>query len=217
MAGESAKKLRLLIVDDHNLVRNGLKAILSSFPEIQSIDEANNGEEAVKKAIALKPDLILMDIQMPKMDGLEALKAIKKVLPQTKIVMLTIINEEDIVSEAIKLGANGYLVKNSTKEELQKVINKVAEGSTYVSPEMAMGLIKSLVDVKTQPVKKQLTPREIQILQLMAEGKTNKEIAHALNLSEQTVKTHAKKIFRKMEVADRAQAVAEGLRKHLVK
>lgn len=211
------KKLRLLVVDDHALVRDGLKAILSSLPRIQSIDEASNGEEAIKKASSLKPDLILMDIQMPKMDGLEALKTIKKSSPQTKIVMLTIFNEPELISQAIKLGADGYLAKNSTKEELGKVITEVTEGKTYVSPEAAADLIKSLMKEKSLPTRKELTPREIEILQLIAEGKTNKEIAYVLNLSEQTVKTHARKIFQKMNVADRAQAVAEGIRRGIVK
>lgn len=217
MAGDLTKKLRLLIVDDHTLVRDGLKAILSSFPEIESIYEAKDGVEAVEVASSIKPDLILMDVQMPKMNGLEALKAIKKNLPQTKVLMLTILNNKEIVSEAVKFGAEGYLVKNSSKEELRKAINKVIEGKTYVSPEAAMGVIKNLVEERSLLPEKKLTPRELEILQLMAEGKTNKEIAYELSLSEQTVKTHAKKIFRKMGAADRAQAVAEGLRRHLVK
>lgn len=217
MAGDLTKKLRLLIVDDHTLVRDGLKAILSSFPEIESIYEAKDGVEAVEVASSIKPDLILMDVQMPKMNGLEALKAIKKNLPQTKVLMLTILNNKEIVSEAVKFGAEGYLVKNSSKEELRKAINKVIEGKTYVSPEAAMGVIKNLVEERSLLPEKKLTPRELEILQLMAEGKTNKEIAYELSLSEQTVKTHAKKIFRKMGAADRAQAVAEGLRRHFVK
>ncbi len=217
MAAGSTKKLRLLIADDHHLVRDGLKALLSSLFEIQSIHEAADGEEAVEKALSTKPDLILLDVQMPKMNGLEALKVIKKALPQAKVIMLTILDEDEAVSEALKLGAEGYLIKHSTTEELKNAINKVIMGESYVSPETAANIIKSLTEEKTQQQKKKLTSREIEILQLMSEGKTNKEIAYALNLSEQTVKTHAKKIFRKMNVADRAQAVAEGLRKHLVK
>ncbi len=217
MTAGSTKKLRLLIADDHHLVRDGLKALLSSLFEIQSIHEAADGEEAVEKALSTKPDLILLDVQMPKMNGLEALKVIKKALPQAKVIMLTILDEDEAVSEALKLGAEGYLIKHSTTEELKNAINKVIMGESYVSPETAANIIKSLTEEKTQQQKKKLTSREIEILQLMSEGKTNKEIAYALNLSEQTVKTHAKKIFRKMNVADRAQAVAEGLRKHLVK
>ncbi len=215
VAGKS-KKLRILIVDDHALIRDGLKNILFLFPEIEEIKEAINGKEAVEKALDLKPDLILLDIQMPEMNGMEALKELKKKLPETKVVMLTVYDEEPLVSQALKLGADGYLVKNSSREEIYRAIKEVMEEKTYVSSEVAGDLIKGFFAEGKDSVKNKLTSREIEVLQLMAEGKTNKEIAFNLKLSVQTVKTHIKNIFRKLGVADRAQAVAKGLRTHLI-
>jgi len=211
------EKIRVLIADDHALVREGLRLMLSSFPEIEIVGEARDGREAVEKAASLEPDVVLMDFQMPVMDGLEAVKVIKEQQPAINVIMLTIHGEDEYVTEAIMHGASGYVLKSVTKEELIKIIEKINDGESFVQPEVTKGLLKQFVAQKRTPREKVLTGRELEVLQFMADGNTNKEIARELNLSVQTVKSHVRNIFEKLETVDRAQAVAVGLRKHLVK
>lgn len=210
-------KIKVMVTDDHALVREGLRMMLSSAPDIEIVGEAKDGREAVEKVALLEPDVVLMDFQMPVMDGLEAVKVIKEQNPSTNVIMLTIHGEDEYVAEAIMHGASGYVLKSVTKEELIQIISKINDGESYVQPEVTKGLLKQFVTQKKTPREKVLTERELEVLQLMADGNTNKEIARELNLSVQTVKSHVRNIFEKLETVDRAQAVAVGLRKHIVK
>jgi DNA-binding NarL/FixJ family response regulator len=212
-----AKKIRVLTVDDHRLVREGLTNLLRIHPDIDVVGEASDGDEAVAKARTLDPDVILMDISMPGMNGITATKLIKKEMPRIKIIMLTMLDQEGYVYEAVKSGATGYLLKNTGLEELVKAIKEVLKGGATLHAEAQAQLLKEYVFMarKNQDTYG-LSDREIEVLQLLADGMSNKEIAGRLFISTQTVKTHIAHIFDKLGVSDRTEAVAAALRRGLV-
>ena len=215
--------VKVLIADDHTLVRRGIAAVLATSDSLRVVGEAVDGLEAIEKAKELQPDVILMDLNMPRCSGLEAIQALQTEMPQVNILVLTVSEMEADLFAAIKFGATGYLLKNVEPEELIHAIIHIAQGGVIVSPQMANALLgefkNSAGEQKEtpEPGESGLSPREGEVLQLVAKGATNKEIADALFISENTVKTHMHSIMEKLHLANRSQAVAYAVNKGLVK
>lgn len=209
--------VRVLVVDDHKIVREGIVAMLKTQDDMDVVGEAENGDEAVKKVERLKPNVVLMDISMPGLNGIRATQAIKRDFPEINVVMLTMLDQEGYIYEAIKAGATGYLLKNTSVEDLVGTIRRVNEGHASLYPEAQKQLLKEYVTMlKKNSETYGLSKRELEILQKLANGMTNKEIAEELFISTQTVKTHIAHIFNKLGVKDRTEAVANALRRGLV-
>lgn len=209
----SETKIRIMLVDDHSVVRSGLSAFLSVNPDLELVGEAENGEQAVVRASILKPDVILMDLMMPVMDGVAATQAIKKANPAIQIIALTSFQEDELVQNALKAGAVGYLMKNVTARELAAAIRAAKEGKMTLSPEAAQALVRSTQQAHEADV---LTEREKEVLKLMVEGLNNAEIAERLVVSLSTVKYHISNILMKLEVDNRVAAVTTAIQKKLV-
>jgi|SRR5947209_322588 len=202
--------LRILLVDDHPLVRNGLRTLLTSLPDVVVAGEAANGEEAIVLATELKPDIILMDLHMPGLNGIEATRRIVQASPRIGILVLTMLEDDASVFAAMRAGARGYLLKGADQAEVLRAISVVAHGEAIFSPSIAQRLMQYFANM--QPILPQaafpdLTEREREILGLIAMGKSNAEIAEDLVLSPKTVSNHVSNIFSKLQVVDRAQAV----------
>ena len=205
--------IRVLLVDDHPVVRQGLRTIIDGEPDMEVSGEAGSGKEAIEKAAELLPDVILMDIMMQDVDGVEATRCIKENTPNAKVIILTIYGEDEHVFDSMRAGASGYLLKEVTPEGLLSAIRAVAEGYSLVYPSIARRLLdvfgrlaQGRARVGPEPAISGLTPREREILDLVAQGKTNREIAMDLTLSERTVKTHISNILSKLQLHDRTQA-----------
>jgi RNA polymerase sigma factor (sigma-70 family) len=215
----SSTIIHVLLADDHDILRQGLKMLLSMQPEMQVVGEARTGREAVAMALEFMPDVVVMDITMPDMDGLEACKLIRSRQPTTQVLMLTMHESEEYFLQALRMGAAGYLVKKAAPSDLQMAINSIAQGGAFLYPGLAKALIRSYVDPPTfktptshvhetvntsslARVLQLLTPREIEILRLVAEGRTNQEIADQLTLSIKTVQTHRANVMEKLELRD---------------
>lgn len=215
-------RIKVLIVDDHRVVREGLSAILKSKENIQVLGEAQDGQEAVEKARSLLPDVILMDVSMPKMTGVEATRIIKREFPHIGIIALTMYEEQQYIFDLVRAGATGYLLKDSDSDQIVKAIQSVYRGDSLIHPAVAskilaeFSLMTQKKGKKSSWVEHDLTEREITVLRLVAEGKTNKEIANNLDLSEKTVKNHVRNIFHKLQVYDRTQAAILAIRKGLI-
>ena len=205
--------VRVLITDDHGVVRQGLKMFLSLDPELEVVGEAANGEEALKMSRELSPDVILMDLVMPVMDGISATGAIRSELPDVEVIALTSVLEDASVTGAVKAGAIGYLMKDTEAEELGRAIKAAAEGRVYLAPEAAARLMR---EVRTPESPETLTERETEVLQLLARGKANKQIATSLRVTEKTVKAHVSSILAKLGVQSRTQAALYAVRAGLV-
>lgn len=205
--------IRVLLVDDHAVVRQGLKMFLSLDKEIVVIGEAQNGQEACDLTAALKPDIVLMDIIMPIMDGLTAIQKIKMSQPEVEIIALTSILEDDKVFKAIHAGAMGYLMKDTKADALAKAIKGASRGEVQLDPEAAKRLIR---EVRTPESPEKLTERETEVLRLIAKGLSNKAIAAALVVSEKTVKTHVSNVLSKLRLPSRTQAALYALKEGLV-
>ncbi len=205
--------VRVLIADDHSVVRQGLRMFLGADPELEIVGEARDGAEAVSLARQLHPDVVLMDLLMPVMDGISATAAIRREAPDTEVVALTSVLEDAAVMDAVRAGAIGYLLKDTDSHELRRAIKAAAAGQVQLSPQAAARLLR---EVRT-PEKSQepLTDRETDVLQLLAQGKSNKEISRALNIAEQTVKTHVSHILDKLGVPSRTQAALYAIRRGL--
>ncbi|MCA1838871.1 MAG: response regulator [Actinomycetota bacterium] len=218
MPDEYPTPIKVILADDHALIRQGLRAMLETTDEIEIVSEAANGRELVEQAERLRPHVVVVDIRMPEMDGLDAVRRIKKNDPDVKALMLTVHDEESYVHEAIRAGASGYLLKTVSAEELIKGITTVASGKAMLHPVITRHLINEFAEMArgSATPAKQLSKREQDVLQLLAYGKSNKEIAKALGIGSQTVKTHVSHIFTKLGAADRTGAVALALRKGLV-
>lgn len=213
--------MRMLLVDDHVLFRKGLAALLATRPGIQVVGEASDGLEALAGAHDLLPDVILMDIHMPKCSGLEATRRIKRELPHVKIVMLTVSDDDQDLFEAIKSGAQGYLLKDLEPNQLYNLLENISGGDVPLSGTIAAKILKvftrsDLGSPQEPEVIDELTTREISILQLVAEGKTNREIASDLYISENTVKIHLRNILEKLHLQNRIQAAVYAVRQGLV-
>lgn len=213
--------MRVLLADDHPLFRDGLATLLRARG-MEVVGEASNGLEAVEKARALKPDLILMDVNMPQMGGLEATRLIKTERPETKIVILTVSDDDENLFEAIKSGAQGYLLKSLQSQAFFELLNGVAQGEAPISRGLATKILgefaRHLQQDEVQAANKEdLTEREKEVLRLVAEGSTNRDIATQLNVTENTVKYHLKNILEKLHLRNRAQAVAYAMQTGLLK
>ncbi|MEG6569188.1 response regulator transcription factor [Thermoanaerobacterium thermosaccharolyticum] len=194
--------INILIADDHVLLRQGLKQIIELEEDMKVIYQASDGEEAYEIAKKISPDIILMDINMPNINGIKAAKMLKNDNPKNKIMFLTIYNDKEYLMEALKIGVEGYILKDADSDELIKAIRTISNGGVYIHP----SLVSEIENLDSDECKKELTDREMQILSLIAEGYSNKEIADKLFLSEKTVKNHVYNIFRKLDVKDRTQA-----------
>lgn len=207
--------IRVLLVDDHMVVRSGLSTVLSVYDDLKLVGEAGDGEEAIRLCERLQPDVILMDLLMPKMDGVTAIKTIKTRWPQIQIIALTSFKEKEYVEGALKAGANGYLLKDVSAEELVNAVRRATAGQPSLSPEAAQVLMKN-VSEPALPYQ-EMTGREKEILALMVEGLSNNEIAERLIVSQSTVKFHVSNILSKLGVTGRTEAVALAVKHHLVK
>lgn len=206
--------IRVLIVDDHPMVRSGLTALLSAYDDLELAGEASNGAEAVRACARVKPDVVLMDLVMPEMDGATATRLIREQHPQVKVVALTSFKEDGLVQDALKAGAIGYLLKNVTADELANAIRAAHAGRPTLAPEAT----QVLINASTQPpaVGSDLTEREREVLALMVEGLSNQDIARKLYVSQSTVKFHVSSILSKLYVSNRTEAVALAVKKKLV-
>jgi DNA-binding NarL/FixJ family response regulator len=204
------EKIRVLIADDHPVFRDGLRALLESLPEAEVVGEAARGEEAVRLAISLQPDVILMDLQMPGTNGIEATRAILHTAPHIGVLVVTMFEDDDSVFAAMRAGARGYLLKGADQQEIVRAIRSVASGEAIFGPAIAQRLISFFAN-PGPPVPAQLFPeltdREREVLTGIALGQSNSEIADRLVLSQKTVRNHVSNIFSKLQVADRAQAI----------
>ena len=207
--------IRVLLVDDHMVVRSGLSTVLSVYDDLKLVGEAGDGEEAIRFCERLQPDVVLMDLLMPKMDGVTAIKAIKSRWPQIQIIALTSFKEKEYVEGALKAGANGYLLKDVSAEELVNAIRRATAGQPSLSPEAAQVLIHNVSEPEQPQI--EMTSREKEILVLMVEGLSNNEIAEHLIVSQSTVKFHVSNILSKLGVTGRTEAVALAIKHHLVK
>lgn len=217
----TAYMLRILLVDDHVLFRKGVAALLSGRQGMQVVGEAGDGIEALDVARETLPDVILMDIEMPRCDGLEATRRIKREMPHAKIVILTVSDDDHDLFEAIKSGAQGYLLKDLEPYQLYDLLASISRGEAPLSGVIAAKILKEFRTPKhgsaeSPELVDELTPREIDILELVVEGKTNKEIAYTLNISENTVKIHLRNILEKLHLQNRIQAAVYAVRRGLV-
>ena len=206
--------IRVLVVDDHEVVREGLRRILELDKEIKVVGEAKNGSEAITKAVTLSPDVIIMDLKMPGMDGIAASRKIKQEKPDTNILILTLYGE-DFVRQAIEAGVSGYLLKDSECETIAKAIHQVHDGLSPIAPSLTRGLVKEFAKL-SENSRALLTARQEEVLKLIAEGMSGKDIGHNLFISTSTVKREIRNIFNKLGVNDRAQAVSEAMKRQLI-
>ena len=210
-------QIRILISDDHAVVREGLSSFISLEPDLEVVAEAGDGIEAVEIALAVVPDIILMDIVMPRQTGIEALQQLKEAGSPAKVIVLTSFAEYEQIYPAIKAGAMGYLLKDSTPEQLVQAIRDVYQGQTSLSPVIARMLIEEIKEESELPLSEDpLTDREVEVLKLVAQGHTNKEIAERLVVSKGTVGTHISNILNKLHLANRTQAALYALRRGMV-
>jgi two-component system NarL family response regulator len=221
-SAKSSDALRVMVVDDHALFRRGLEMVLGAEPDLDLVGEASDGQEAVQRAQELMPDVILMDVRMPKRTGIEATRQIRDVLPHVKILMLTISDDEADLYEAIKAGAAGYLLKEIPIEEVAEAIRSVWAGQSRISPSMASKLLnefaamsKAADERPTMPTPK-LTDREMEVLKLVAKGMNNRDIAKELFISENTVKNHIRNILEKLHLHSRMEAVVYAVREKMI-
>ena len=219
---EADDAIRVMICDDHALFRRGLMMVLESEEGVEVVGEAEDGEESIRKAAELAPDVILMDVRMPRVSGIEATRAIADVVPTARILMLTVSDEEDDLYEAIKAGANGYLLKEISIEEVASAIRAVVSGQSLISPSMASKLLNEFTSLAKRADERQavptprLTERELEVLKLVAKGMSNRDIAGELYISENTVKNHVRNILEKLHLHSRMEAVVYAVREKLL-
>jgi DNA-binding NarL/FixJ family response regulator len=208
-------KVRVLLVDDHQVVLEGLRRILEMDEEIEVVGEARNGSEAISKACTVKPDVIVMDLKMPGMDGIAATRELKQKLPGSRILILTLYGE-DLVQEAIEAGVSGYLLKDSESEEITSAVHQAHKGLCPIAPSLTRGLVTELAELKRNTRALLLSPREVEVLKLIAEGMNSTEIGCRLYVSQSTVKREVGQIFDKLGVNDRPHAVSEAIKRKLI-
>ena len=221
-APASGDAIRVMICDDHALFRRGLVMVLESEDGIEVVGEAEDGQEAIAIVADLAPDVVLMDVRMPRVSGIEATRAIAEIVPSAKILMLTVSDEEDDLYDAIKAGATGYLLKEISIDEVATAIRAVVGGQSLISPSMASKLLSEFTSLAKKADERQsvptprLTDRELEVLKLVAEGMSNKEIAGELFISENTVKNHVRNILEKLHLHSRMEAVVYAVREKLL-
>ena len=218
MSRGTPKKITVLVCDDHALFREGVKTILSAQPDIEVVGEAADGKEAVDEAIRVNPNVVLMDISMPVLKGFDAVRRIRKVRPDVKILILTVYDDEDLVARCLDAGAAGYVLKDSPPLQLVYAIQTVSRGQQYMSPRVLTGVVRQYI---AQPADfkggyELLSDREREILVLLAEGQSLKDIASRLNLSVKTVDAHKYNLMRKLDLHDRSELIRYAIRKRLV-
>jgi len=207
-----------MLVDDHMLMREGIRQLLEFDGTIQVIAEASDGEECISKLLDVKPEVLLLDINMPKKNGIEVLEEIKNRNINVKVLILTVHNEIEYLLKAVDIGVDGYILKDSESSELKKAINVLAQGENYIQPSLIPALNSRLVSRDQDKDKlDNLTKRELEVLIQVANGMFNKEIATSLNISERTVKNHISNIFKKIDVNDRTQAAVFAIKNDLIK
>jgi DNA-binding NarL/FixJ family response regulator len=215
--------IRILIADDHELFRRGLRMVLEDEADIEVVAEAGDGQAAIELAREHAPDVVVMDVRMPTVSGIDATRRIKEEEPGTRILMLTISDEEDDLYEAIKAGANGYLLKEISIDEISEAVRSIHSGQSLISPSMASKLLDEFAAIVRKQEQKQelpapkLTPREMEVLQHVAQGMNNREIARALFISENTVKNHVRNILEKLHLHSRMEAVVYAVREKLLR
>ena len=215
------ESITILIVDDHTVVRDGLSTMLEREANLHVVGEARNGLEAVEKARDLDPDVILMDLRMPELDGVEAMKRIVSEKPDARFIVLTTYDSDEYIFDAISAGAKGYLLKDTSRGELFRAVRAVHRGESLIEPGVAAKVLDRLAQLSRQAVdpksaSKGLSEREVEVLRLIANGAANKEIASMLSISESTVKTHVANIFQKLDASHRTEAVTEAIRKGII-
>ena len=214
-------KIKILIVDDHEVVRDGLSVMMGREDDFTVVGEAKNGLEAVEKAKSLRPDVVLMDLRMPEMDGVEAMRQIRAEQDDVKFLVLTTFDTDEYIFDAIEAGAKGYLLKDTSREELFRAVRAVNRGESLIEPGVDSRLLDRLTDLSRQaaqgPDHLALSERELEVLRLMAQGSANKQIAGDLSITESTVKTHVAKIFQKLEVGHRTEAVTKAISQGIIK
>jgi two-component system response regulator DegU len=209
--------INIMITDDHSMIREGLKNLLELDGDIKVIAEAENGEECLDILKTFKPDVLLLDINMPKMNGLEVLKALKDRKSKVKVLVLTVHNETEYLMKAVDIGINGYVLKDSESAELKKAIFTIADGETYIQPSLIPALNSKMIQKNEDELKiDALTKREMEVLKEMSVGKFNRDIAKEMKISERTVKNHISSIFKKLEVTDRTQAAVFAIRNNII-
>jgi DNA-binding NarL/FixJ family response regulator len=218
---EDARPITVVVADDQELFRRGMQTVLAMEAGFDVIAQAADGEEAVAKVAELAPDVVLMDVRMPGVDGIEAARRIRESTPSTRVVMLTISDEEDDLYGAVRAGANGYLLKDASLEDVAAAVRAVARGESLISPSMASKLLAEFTAVTSgtsaeEETAPRLSPREIEVLKLVAQGRTNREVAGALHLSENTVKNHVANILDKLHLRSRLEAVMYAMRTKLL-
>jgi len=220
--GTMGRAIRVLIADDQALFRRGISVVLGASSDIEVVGEAADGEEAVKKAEELVPDVVLMDVRMPVLGGIEATRHVKRLLPATKVLMLTVSDEDEDLFESVKAGASGYLLKEIAIMELAETVRAAVRGQSPVSPSMTSTLLAGLRDLSSRVTERNdvgpagLTGREVQVLRLIARSKSNKDIASALNISENTVKNHVRNILEKLHLHSRMEAATYAWRRRIL-
>jgi DNA-binding NarL/FixJ family response regulator len=221
------RQARLILADDHHLLRKGFQGLLAGEPDLEVVGEASNGREAVELCHSLRPDLVLMDVRMPEMDGLEATREIKRQHPETGVLIVTMHENPDYLLEALDAGAAGYVLKDTPADRLLSAVRRTLSGESPLNQELAAQLLRRLAEEKKQapapeprkprkPLREPLTPREEEVLRVLASGQTNQQIAQTLVISRGTVKVHVERIIRKLGVSDRTQAAVRAIELGLV-
>ncbi len=211
-------QIKLMIVDDHTVVRDGLASILERQEDFQVVGQASNGLEAVERVPALQPDVILMDLRMPELDGVEAMRRISGERPETRFLVLTTYDSDEYIFDAIEAGAKGYLLKDTSPEDLFEAVRAVHRGESGIEPGVAARVLDRFAQLSREEAQAPLlSERELEVLQLMAKGSANKEIAAGLSISDSTVKTHVANIFQKLDVRGRTEAVTHALQIGIIK
>ncbi len=213
----SVQKARVLIVDDHPLVRKGIRSVLEAEPSIEVVGEASDGMEALKECAALNPDVMILDITMPLLNGLEVSSRVRSEHPRTKVILLTMHEEDEYFFQALSVGASGYMVKGARSEELITAIHSVMQGGVYLQPSLAKELVTDYLRTKAATAYDGITQREVEVLQLIAEGLTNKQIGEKLFISITTVQTHRAHLMEKLNLHTQADLIKYAMRKGLLK
>ena len=213
--------IKILIVDDHEVVRDGLSVMMGRQEDFTVVGAAHNGLEAVEKASELEPDVILMDLRMPELDGVEAMRRIREKDANVKFIALTTYDTDEYIFDAIEAGAKGYLLKDTSREDLFKAVRTVHQGDSLIQPAVVSRVLDRLAQLSRRPgqggARQALSDREVEVLRLMARGSANKQIAADLSITESTVKTHVTNIFHKLEVRHRTEAVTKAMSKGIIK
>ena len=209
--------IKIMIADDHSMIREGLKSLLELEGDIQVVVEAEDGVDCLEKLKICTPDVLLLDINMPRKNGLEVLQTLKSSKSKVKVLVLTVHNEVEYLMKAVDIGVDGYILKDSESAELKKAIFSIVEGENYIQPSLIPSLNSKMIEKNRDEGKiESLTKRELEVLKLLAVGMYNKEVAEKLNISERTVKNHVSNIFKKIEVTDRTQAAVFAIRNNLI-